>query len=209
MKSSLQLLRRVRSPLLAGLPFLLVATPALAHHPFAMPDGAQLSLWQGLISGVGHPLLGPDHLLLLLALGLVGFSRPRRWLLPMLIVGLCGSVVAQLVPLSDSAAPGAEAAVSLSLVVEGLVILQKLPMAMLLPAMALHGYLLGGTIVGAEPTPLIGYMTGLAVVQGALLLMATAPSRWLQGWLGDHNRQLLAAVWIGIGSAFAWSILIP
>ena len=39
--------------------------------------------------------------------------------------------------------------------------------------------------------------------------MVTAPSRWLQCWLGDHNRQLLAAVWIGIGSAFAWSILIP
>ena len=42
-----------------------------------------------------------------------------------------------------------------------------------------------------------------------LLLMVTAPSRWLQCWLGDHNRQLLAAVWIGIGSAIAWSILIP
>ena len=63
-----------------------------------MPDGAQQSLWQGLISGLGYPLLAPDHLLFLLALGLVGFSRPRRSLLPMLIVGLGGSAG----PVADS-----------------------------------------------------------------------------------------------------------
>ena len=78
MKSSRQLLRRDRYPWLAGLPLLLVATPTMEHHPFAMPDGAQLSVWQGLISGLGHPLLGPDHFLFLLAMGLVGLGG-QNW----------------------------------------------------------------------------------------------------------------------------------
>jgi len=50
----------------------------MEHHPFAMPDGAQLSVWQGLISGLGHPLLGPDHFLFLLAMGLVGLGG-QNW----------------------------------------------------------------------------------------------------------------------------------
>ena len=174
-----------------------------------MPEGDQMTLVQGFISGIGHPLLGPDHLLFLVAIALVGWARPRRWLLPMLALGLLGSGVAQVVPLADNFTPWAEAAVSLTLVLEGLVILERLPFITLLPAIALHGYLLGGTIVGAEPTPLVAYGIGLLVAQGSLLLIATALSRGLQSWIGEHNRQLLAAVWIGIGSAFAWSILIP
>ena len=44
---------------------LLLASPALAHHPFGMGDSSELTAWQGLLSGIGHPLLGPDHLLFL------------------------------------------------------------------------------------------------------------------------------------------------
>ncbi|MGB1416471.1 MAG: HupE/UreJ family protein [Synechococcus sp.] len=194
---------------MAGLTVALAASPALAHHPFAMPEGGQMSLGQGLISGIGHPLLGPDHLLFLVALALVGWRQPRSWMVLLLAVGLFGSGIAQLVPLAESLTPWAEAAVSLTLVLEGLVILERLPAISLLPAIALHGYLLGGTIVGAESTPLLGYGLGLVLSQGAVLLLAATISRGLQSWIGEHNRQLLAAVWIGIGSAFAWSILIP
>ena len=42
-------------------------SPAHAHHPFGMGDSTNLSALQGLLSGIGHPLLGPDHLLFLLA----------------------------------------------------------------------------------------------------------------------------------------------
>ena len=209
LNSSIKQLRPALSVLLGGLTLALAGSPALAHHPFAMPEGGQMTWLQGLLSGIGHPLLGPDHLLFLVAIALVSWERPRRWLLPMLALGLIGSGVAQVVPLSESLTPWAEAAVSLTLVLEGLVILGRLPLITLLPAIALHGYLLGGTIVGAEPTPLLAYGLGLLVAQGALLLAATSLSRELQGWLGERNRQLLAAVWIGIGSAFAWSILIP
>ena len=195
--------------LLTALASVLHPAAALAHHPFGMAEGSAISPWMGFVSGIGHPLLGPDHLLFLLAIGFVGLRRPLAWVLPLLATGLLGSAVAQVVPLADSIAPLAEALVSLSLVLAGLVALGRVPAAALLPAIALHGYLLGGAIVGAEATPLSTYFLGLLVGQGALLLTVTAASRQLLSPLHEDSRRLLAGIWIGIGAAFAWSTLIP
>ena len=78
----------------------------------------------------------------------------------------------------------------------------------LLPMFASHGYLLGSTIVGAEPTPLIGYFLGLLLAQGSLLLLVTAISQRSLNWLGGNGRFITAGVWIGIGSAFSWVALV-
>jgi urease accessory protein len=182
---------------------------ALAHHPFGMAEGTAMSPWMGFVSGIGHPLLGPDHLLFLVAIGFVGLRRPLAWVAPLLAAGLLGSAVAQVVPLTESATSFAEALVSLSLVLTGLVALGRVPTVLLLPAIALHGYLLGGTVVGAEPTPLLTYFLGLLVSQGALLLVVTAGSRAVLSALRDNGRRVIAGIWIGIGVAFAWTVLIP
>ena len=73
---------------------------------------------------------------------------------------------------------------------------------------ALHGYLLGSTIVGAESNPLIGYFFGLFLAQAALLLLVTAVSHRIINWLGANGLLLTAGVWIGIGSAFSWVALV-
>ena len=187
---------------------LLLASPALAHHPFGMGDSSALTAWQGLLSGLGHPLLGPDHLLFLLALGFVGLQRPLRWVLPLLAIGLGGSLLSQFIPLPDAVAPWAEALVSLSLAVEGLIALSMAPAAWLLPLFGLHGFLLGSTIVGAEPSPLLSYFLGLLLAQGSLLLLVTAWSQGLVERLGAQGQRLGAGIWIGIGMAFAWVALI-
>jgi urease accessory protein len=101
----------------------------------------------------------------------------------------------------------AEALTALSLALEGLVALSVLPAAWLLPLFGLHGFLLGGTIVGAEPTPLLAYFAGLLLGQGALLLLVTGLSQRVLGWLGADGRRLAAGIWIGIGGAFAWVAL--
>ena len=43
-------------------------TPALAHHPMggALPS----NFVEGLLSGIGHPVIGPDHLAFLVAMGI-------------------------------------------------------------------------------------------------------------------------------------------
>ena len=79
----------------AGLLAASLLSPAHAHHPFGMGDSTNLTALQGLLSGIGHPLLGPDHLLFLLAIALIGLPRPRTWVLPLLAAGLSGSVLSQ------------------------------------------------------------------------------------------------------------------
>ena len=192
----------------AGLVALSLFTPAHAHHPFGMGDSTDLSALQGLLSGIGHPLLGPDHLLFLLAIALIGLPRPRTWVLPLLAAGLGGSVLSQFIPLPDAVAPWAEALVSLTLAAEGLMALFAIPSSLLLPLVALHGFLLGSTIVGAEPTPLFTYFLGLLIGQGALLLVVTNWSQSLLERIGAQGQRLGAGIWMGIGMAFAWVALI-
>ena len=192
----------------AGLVGLSLFSPAHAHHPFGMGDSTDLSALQGLLSGIGHPLLGPDHLLFLLAIALIGLPRPRTWVLPLLAAGLGGSVLSQFIPLPDAVAPWAEALVSLTLAAEGLMALFAIPSSLLLPLVALHGFLLGSTIVGAEPTPLFTYFLGLLIGQGALLLVVTNWSQSLLERIGAQGQRLGAGIWMGIGMAFAWVALI-
>ena len=109
----------------------------------------------------GTPCWGPTIFLFLVALMLVGWDQPRRWIPTLLAVGLLGSALAQVVVIPEALVLPTEALVSLSLVVEGLVILGTLSTGWLYPAFALHGVMLGGTIVGAEPTPLLAYFIGL------------------------------------------------
>ena len=173
-----------------------------------MGDSSQLTGWTGLVSGIGHPLLGPDHLLFLLAISFIGLKRPIAWILPMLAIGLGGSLISQFIPLPDAVAPWAEALVSLSLVAEGLIALSVAPATWLLPLFGLHGFLLGSTIVGAEPTPLLTYFLGLLIGQGVLLALVCSLSKTVINRLGEQGRRLGAGIWIGIGIAFAWVALI-
>ena len=192
----------------SALLLLSLAAPALAHHPFGMPEGSDLNAWQGLMSGIGHPLLGPDHLLFLLAIGFIGLRRPVAWVLPLLAMGLLGASLSLALPLASDLQPMAEALVALSLALEGLIALGCLPSALLLPVMGCHGYLLGGMVVGAEATPLFAYFLGLFLGQGALLLAVCLGSRRWIAAIGENGRRLAAGIWIGIGAAFAWTALV-
>ena len=78
----------------------------------------------------------------------------------------------------------------------------------LIPLIAMHGFLLGSTIVGAEPTPLLTYFLGLLIGQAALLLVVTNWSKILLERIGSKGQRLGAGIWMGIGMAFAWVDLI-
>ena len=154
----------------------LAATPGWAHHPFEGVEPQDLSLVQGLVSGLGHPLLGTDHLVFLLAVVVTTVLTTRRRVLPLLAIGLAGSGLAVLVGATPEPGLGLalELVVSLSLVAAGLVHGGWLPAWVLLPLMGVHGFLLGEPMIGAEPMPLVAYGWGLLLSQGALLLVATA-----------------------------------
>ena len=187
----------------AGALALLMAGPALAHHPMEAMHLVP-NAFTGLLSGLAHPLLGPDHLLFLVALALVGLQRSGRWMLTLLAVGLAGTALGLVWP----GLPAAELLVSLTLVVEGLVVLRRLPQMLLLPAFALHGYVLSSTVFGWESTPIATYLLGLLLSQGALLLLALVSLRGLAQRLDGQGRTLLAGSLIGIGAAFSWTALV-
>lgn len=163
------------------------------------------TLLTGMLSGIGHPLLGPDHLLFLLALGLVGLQQSGRWMVALLAAGLGATGLGLLLP----GLPGAEVLVALSLVVVGLVLCGRLPRLLLVPAFALHGYVLSASVIGWESTPVLGYLLGLLISQTALLLVSL---RLVQAWARRAQPvqlRMIAGVLMGVGGAFAWTTLVP
>jgi urease accessory protein len=196
-------------PLLPGLlvlPVLFGAAPAMAHHLMGLFH-LQPTPLSGLLSGLMHPLLGPDHLLFLLAIGAasVGRSHPVVWALGLLATGLLGSALGLAMP----GAPLLEVWVALSLVLLGFVIAGRCPALLLLPAIAVHGYALSGSVIGWEPTPVSFYLVGLLISQGLLLGLSLGLLRRWSEAPGSGRSVLLSGVLIGSGLAFAWSSLVP
>lgn len=187
---------------------LLAATPGWAHHPFEGVEPQDFSLVQGLVSGLGHPLLGTDHLVFLLAIVVMAVLTTRRWVLPLLASGLAGSGLAVLVGATPEPGlgPALELVVSLSLVAAGLVHGGWLPAWVLLPLMGVHGFLLGEPVIGAEPTPLVAYGLGLLLSQGALLLVATALLARARGILALLQRLRLATTALLVAMGVIWTV---
>lgn len=153
----------------------LFCTAALAHHP--MDGQMPTSLASGLLSGLGHPVIEPVHLLFLVgAAALAGVSRmPLGQALALLVVYVLASTVGTAMNITPSAA-ALQLALGASLVaLVPWVWLRRAPVAPAAWALATaaglaHGLAFAETVVGAEATPLLAYLAGLAIVQSGLLL---------------------------------------
>ncbi len=148
---------------------MLLATPASAHH--AIGGATPSSGWEGLLSGLAHPVLGLDHLAFVIALGLIAALHRRGALIPIAFVAasLVGTGVHRLA--WDLPAP--ELMISLSVLLFGALLVARrrsLPMVAALASASgiFHGYAYGESMVGAERTPLWAYLLGLALVQLAI-----------------------------------------
>lgn len=144
----------------------------------------------GLVSGFTHPLLGPDHMLAMVAVGIWGafLGRPLVIVLPILfplLMAVGGAAALAGVPV-----PPAETGIAVSLIVLGLVIALSVR-APILPACAVvavfaffHGYA-HGTELPLAASPL-GYTMGFVAATGLLhlagitlgLLHAHRTGRW-------------------------------
>jgi urease accessory protein len=154
----------------------LLGTPVLAHHPMggAMPS----TLLEGLLSGLAHPVIGPDHLAFIVAIGLLAAVRRQVWLLPVfLLAAMLGTVV----HVARVDLPGVELLLAGSIVLFGALLAGRQRwsagaiVALAVLAGLFHGYAYGEAIVGAEATPLLAYLVGFTAIQlgiagGAFLL---------------------------------------
>jgi urease accessory protein len=154
---------------------------AHAHH--AMGGRTPSTLFEGLLSGLAHPVIGLDHFAFVVAIGLLAIGARSRLAVPALFVAMTLLGTALHLMRVDVAA--VEALVALSVLAAGaLLATNRLqPLALLLPLAALagllHGYAYGESIVGAESTPLVAYLIGFGLVQFAI----ASGARWLGGRL--------------------------
>lgn len=158
-----------------------IAGTAFAHHP--MGGATPATLGEGLLSGLGHPVIGVDHLAFVVAVGIAASFTPRFWLSPLAFVA--ATLGGCLLMLGGVVLPAAEFVIAASVVAVGALILsgRTIPAgayaALFAVAGLFHGWAYGTSILGAEATPLLAYLAGFAAVQGAIALGAAAAVRAL------------------------------
>ena len=188
-----------------GATVLLTALPALAHHP--MGGTTPQTFIHGLLSGIGHPIIGIDHLAFVAAIGLAAAFTQARAMLPLAFAGAtvagCGLIVAGIT------LPMTEVVITASVVLlGGLAMLGRtLPITMFAALIAVaglfHGWAYGEAIVGAEPTPLLAYLLGFAITQFAIAAAVAwaVSSLWRATEPSALRPRLAGALVAGIGVA--------
>ena len=181
---------------------LLAPALALAHHP--MGGTVPATVVEGLLSGLGHPLIGIDHFLFIAGAGVLAAKFERGYVLPLLFV--FASVFTTLVRYLGADAGLGELPVAASLVVLGAMMLgsgsagprEGVIALLFLVAGTFHGHALGEAIVGAEQTPLVAYLAGLAIIQSATGLVAWRATAWLAARRPRLPLQKIAGSVIGV-----------
>jgi urease accessory protein len=162
---------------------------------------------EGTLAGLGHPLIGLDHLAAVIAVGCLAAAHSLG---PVLVIGyVLAQVAGAALHVKGMTVPAPEFLVALSVISLGalLILRRALPPFLALGLFALaglfHGYALGESIVGAEPAPLSAYFVGFAVIQIAIAVAAMAIARMRTPvTAAPHaNLRLVGAGIVGFGIA--------
>ena len=196
---------------LSVIPFFLMTASASAHH--VMGGKMPTTFAEGFLSGLGHPVIGPDHLAFLLAIGVAVGVGGLSLVLPLLFV--VASAIGVTLHVNGVNLPGAEIVVAISVLFAGFLIARgrALPVslwAILFAAAGLfHGYAFGESIFGAERSPLHAYLLGLIIVQSVLTVGTALFVRRKASGVSAIAPRLAGAVIIGVGLATLIAQLIP
>ncbi|WP_408869787.1 HupE/UreJ family protein [Elioraea rosea] len=151
---------------------------------------------EGFLSGLGHPVIGIDHLAFVVAAGLAAavFGLPL-WLPALFVAGSFGGV---LLHVAGFDLPLVELAIALSVLGLGGMLAfgrRLLPVAAwgvaFVAAGAFHGHAYGEAVVGAEASAIGAYLVGLALVQAAIAVGAALVARKAH-WRADALAPRLA-----------------
>jgi urease accessory protein len=185
--------------------------PASAHH--VMGGKTPASFADGILSGLGHPIIGADHLAFLVAVGIAVGAGGLSLALPAVFVA--GSAIGVALHVIAVAMPAAELVVALSVVAVGALLASgsSIPVggwAALFGAAGLfHGYAYGESIFGAEPAPLWAYLIGLVAVQTVLSVAVALVTRRTKMRTSDIRPRLAGATVAVVGLAVLAGQLIP
>lgn len=156
---------------------LLISAPAFAHHPL---DGRlPTNFFEGIISGLGHPIIGLDHLAFIIASGLIARKITGGMIIPVAFVIATG--IGTGIHLAAFSLPIPEIIIAASVVLFGILLTasrkrqkdRKYSLKITgLAALAgiFHGFAYGEGIFNAEPTPMAAYLIGFTIIQLAIAL---------------------------------------
>ncbi|MEO3472037.1 HupE/UreJ family protein [Roseomonas sp. CAU 1739] len=158
----------------------LLPLPALAHH--AMGGMMPVTWGQAFASGVGHPVIGVDHLAFLLATGVLAAALPAGIGLTAILAFVLGGFAGSLIHIAGFGLGPVEVMVSVTVLAVGVALLWNRIPARLLPvafgiAGLFHGHAFAEAIIGAEQGPLAAYLAALALTQAAIGLGAMMLAR--------------------------------
>lgn len=170
------------------------SAPALAHHP--MGGITPRNFTEGLLSGIGHPIIGPEHLAFIVAIGIAAALVAAG---PGLIAAfVAASTAGVFVHLGGVGLPLGEVLVAGSVIAAGALVAigrsagSERWLVLALLAGVAHGYAFGEAIIGAEQGVLGAYLIGLALISSviALACMGFTKALILPAAQGDrHLRQ--------------------
>lgn len=195
---------------ITGLSNLLTSPPLLAHHPFGgtTPD----NFFEGLLSGLGHPVIGLDHLAFVIAVGLIAARLRHGWLMPLIFITM--AIAGTGLHLIGADLPQPELVIAGSVVLFGIFLAlgRSLPpiLVMVLAAIAgvFHGYAYGEAVIGAEMNPLVAYLLGFSLIQLAIAMGAYALARfWEEKQEALLNLRFVGFLVAGAGIVFTASAL--
>lgn len=200
--------------LVTALPAVLLGfpEPALAHH--AMGGATPSTFVEGFLSGLGHPIIGLDHLAFIVSAGLIAGLAGRGLWLPVAFVA--ASIAGVFLHVGELDLPVAEPVIGVSvLAIGGLLALARgnlgrgVWIAVFAVVGVFHGYAYGEAIVGAEPTPLWAYLAGLAVIQ-SLVAVGVAALASRRSWTpAALTPRLAGAAVFGIGLTAVVGQIVP
>jgi urease accessory protein len=196
---------------------------ATAHAHHVMGGQTPATFVQGLLSGLGHPVIGIDHLAFIVAMGVAVGVAGLSLAIPALFI--VASALGVALHVRGIALPNAEFIVAASVLLVGAAVASGRAMrtkswtpgwasswtwgwaALFAIAGLFHGYAFGESIFGAEPTPLAAYLAGLVIMQGALATGIALVAR--RSSAGAVQPRLAGAVIAGIGLAVLAGQLVP
>jgi urease accessory protein len=180
--------------------------PAYAHHP----SGGEVSttFLEGFLSGLAHPVVGLDHLVFVISVGLLASAVTRGFWIPIAFV--LAALVGTGLHLMLVGMPMVEVIISASVIVSG-ILLAKLekPNAAIIAVIVgvaglFHGYAYGEAIIGATAVPLTAYLIGFTLIQAIIALCAYKVAMIVKMSSVSRPNFLRFAGCIAIGSGMAF-----
>ena len=157
---------------------LLITAPAFAHHP--MGGRLPANFFEGIMSGLGHPVIGLDHLAFVIASGLIALKITGGIIIPVSFV--IATAIGAGIHLAAIDLPIPEIVIAASVVLFGILLAAKgktrnpdysLKITLLAAIAGIfHGFAYGEGIFGAETTPIVAYLIGFTIIQLAISLAA-------------------------------------